>query len=192
MVTQPVPVARGIIYDRRGQPLGEERADVRAPGAALGGARCRTRSAVADRLARLLDVPAYTIIERLDAHTGSQFDLVRIGDVKTETARVISEDPSQFPGVHVGPRGAPRIPPGQADVARPRLDRAHLGPRVRGPARRRLLAGGPHRQGRPGGDLRERAARRVRHPGGRGRRRRQRASARRESWRSRSRGARSS
>jgi penicillin-binding protein 2 len=101
MVTQPVPVARGIIYDRRGQPLVKN-----VPTFVL---RVRPsevpaadRKAVADRLARLLDVPAYTIIERLDAHTGSQFDLVRIGDVKNATARVISEDPSRFPGVHVG------------------------------------------------------------------------------------------
>jgi penicillin-binding protein 2 len=99
-VTQPIPVARGIIYDRRGEPLVQN-----VPTFVL---RIRPseiptdqRSAVADRLAQLLDVPAYTIIERLDAHTGSQFDLVRIGDVKTDIARVISEDPGQFPGVHV-------------------------------------------------------------------------------------------
>ena len=99
-VTQPIPVARGIIYDRRGEPLVQN-----VPTFVL---RIRPseiptdqRSAVADRLAQLLDVPAYTIIERLDAHTGSQFDLVRIGDVKTDIARVIREDPGQFPGVHV-------------------------------------------------------------------------------------------
>ena len=46
-------------------------------------------------------MPTYTILERLDAHTGSQFELVRVGDVPTETARVIAEDPDQFPGVHV-------------------------------------------------------------------------------------------
>jgi penicillin-binding protein 2 len=99
-VEQPIPVARGIIYDRRGQPLVKNVPTfvlrVRPSEIAL-----EQRDAVADSLARLLDVPTYTILERLDAHTGSQFDLVRIADVPTEIARVIAEDPDQFPGVHV-------------------------------------------------------------------------------------------
>ena len=37
-------------------------------------------------------MPARRIIEKLDAHIGSQFEPVRIADVTTETARVISED----------------------------------------------------------------------------------------------------
>ena len=173
MVSQPIPVARGIIYDRRGEPLVQN-----VPTFVL---RIRPseipttdRSALADRLARLLDVPAYTIIERLDAHTGSQFDLVRIGDVKTDIARVISEDPSQFPGVHVELEARRKYLQGKlmshvlgwtGRISGPEYERAQ---------RRRLLARGPHREGRPRGDLRVRAPWHLRPPGGRGRRRRQR------------------
>ncbi|CAN5661937.1 penicillin-binding protein 2 [soil metagenome] len=99
-VLRPVPVARGLIYDRRGSPLVKNVPTfvlkVRPAELPFG-----ERRDVADRLSQLLSVPAYSIIERLDAHTGSQFDLVRVGDVDTETARVITEDPMQFPGVQV-------------------------------------------------------------------------------------------
>ena len=96
-----MPVARGIIYDRRGQPLVKNVPTFVLRDPSVGGAASSSATPIADGLARLLDVPAYTIIERLDAHTGSQFDLVRIADVRPTTARVISEDPAQFPGVHV-------------------------------------------------------------------------------------------
>jgi penicillin-binding protein 2 len=99
-VTEPVPVARGLIFDRRGRPLVENVPTfvLKIRPAEL---PYEERAAVSDSLARLLDMPAYRIIERLDSHTGSQFDLVRIADVDTETARVISEDRERFPGVQV-------------------------------------------------------------------------------------------
>jgi penicillin-binding protein 2 len=99
-VLRPIPVARGLIFDRRGRPLVKNVPTfvLKIRPAEL---PFEERRGVADRLAQLLAVPAYSIIERLDAHTGSQFDLVRIGDVDTETARVITEDRVLFPGVQV-------------------------------------------------------------------------------------------
>lgn len=99
-VLRPIPVARGIIYDRRGRPLVRNVPTfvLKVRPAEL---PFEQRRDVADRLSQLLGVPAYSIIERLDKHTGSQFDLVRVGDVDTDTARVITEDPALFPGVQV-------------------------------------------------------------------------------------------
>jgi penicillin-binding protein 2 len=59
------------------------------------------RPAVAERLSRLTEIPTRKIIERIDAHSGSQYELIRIADIKTETARIIAEDPELFPGVQV-------------------------------------------------------------------------------------------
>ena len=99
-MTLPIPVARGLIFDRKGRPLVEN-----VPTFVL---KIRPaelpfsdRPVVSDSLSRLLGIPAYRILERLDAHTGSQFDLVRIADVDTETARILSEDRARFPGVQV-------------------------------------------------------------------------------------------
>jgi len=98
--TRAVPVARGLIYDRKGRLLVENVPTfvLRILPAELPYER---RPDVAERLAVLTDIPARKIIERLDAHTGSQFELVRMADVSTETARVISEDRASFPGVRV-------------------------------------------------------------------------------------------
>jgi penicillin-binding protein 2 len=98
--TRAIPVARGLIFDRKGRLLVENVPTfvLRILPAEL---PHEQRPAVADRLARLTDIPARRIIERLDAHIGSQFELVRIADVSTQTARVISEDEAAFPGVRV-------------------------------------------------------------------------------------------
>jgi penicillin-binding protein 2 len=98
--TRAMPVARGLIYDRRGRLLVENVPTfvLRIVPAEL---PFEDRFTVADRLARLTDMPARRIIEKLDAHVGSQFEPVRITDVNTETARVISEDQVSFPGVRV-------------------------------------------------------------------------------------------
>jgi penicillin-binding protein 2 len=98
--TRPIPVARGLIFDRKGRPLVEN-----VPTFVLRVLPAEmpfdVRFNVAERISRLTDIPARTIIERLDAHTGSQYELVRITDIKTETARLIAEDPGLFPGVQV-------------------------------------------------------------------------------------------
>jgi penicillin-binding protein 2 len=98
--TRPIPVARGLMYDRKGRLLVENVPTfvLRILPADL---PFEERDAVADRVSRLTDVPTRRIIERMDAHTGSQFELVRIADIDTETARIIAEDPALFPGVQV-------------------------------------------------------------------------------------------
>lgn len=99
-VTRAIPVARGLMYDRKGRLLVEN-----VPTFVLRIVPAETpfevRPEVAERLSRLTDIPARKIIERLDAHIGSQFEPVRIADVETETARIISEDQELFPGVQV-------------------------------------------------------------------------------------------
>ncbi len=98
--TRPIPVSRGLMYDRRGRLLVENVPTfvMRIVPAEL---PFELRPEVADRLSRLTDIPARRIIERLDAHVGSQFEPVRIADVETETARIISEDAASFPGVRI-------------------------------------------------------------------------------------------
>ncbi len=97
---RPIPVSRGLMYDRRGRLLVENVPTfvLRILPAEM---PFEVRPDVAERISRLTDIPARTIIERLDSHTGSQYELVRIADIATETARVIAEDPGQFPGVQV-------------------------------------------------------------------------------------------
>ena len=99
-VTRTIPVARGLIYDRRGRLLVENVPTfvLRIVPAEL---PYDVRPDVAERLAELTDLPARRIIERLDAHVGSQFEAVRIADVETETARIINEDPGSYPGVRI-------------------------------------------------------------------------------------------
>lgn len=98
--TRPIPVARGLVFDRKGRQLVENVPTfvMRILPADLPFA---VRPDVAERISRLTDIPARRIIERLDAHTGSQYELVRITDIETETARIIAEDPTLFPGVVV-------------------------------------------------------------------------------------------
>jgi penicillin-binding protein 2 len=97
---RPVPVARGLMYDRKGRLLVENVPTfvLRILPADL---PFDDRLEVAGRIAQLTGVKTRKIIERLDRHTGSQFELVRITDIDTETARVIAEDPGLFPGVHI-------------------------------------------------------------------------------------------
>lgn len=109
---RPVPVARGLMYDRRGRLLVENVPTfvLRIVPAEL---PFTDRPAVAEQLSRLTGIPERRIIERLDAHTGSQFEPVRIADVETDTARIISEDAEMFPGVHVDVEARRRYPQGK-------------------------------------------------------------------------------
>ena len=95
-----IPVARGLIYDRKGRLLVENVPTfvLRILPAEL---PFEDRLDVARRISDLTGIKTRKVIERLDRHTGSQFELVRITDIDTETARVIAEDPGQFPGVSV-------------------------------------------------------------------------------------------
>jgi penicillin-binding protein 2 len=98
---QQVPVARGLMYDRKGRLLVENVPTfvVRIRPAELPFVE---RPRVAARLSELVGMPSYEVIERLDSHRGSQFELVRIaGDIPTRVARVLAEERRLLPGVHV-------------------------------------------------------------------------------------------
>jgi penicillin-binding protein 2 len=110
--TRPIPVARGLMYDRKGRLLVENVPTfvLRILPAEL---PFEQRREVLDRIAVLTDMPTRRIIERLDAHTGSQFELIRIADVETRAARVIAEDPEAFPGVRVDLEARRNYPQGE-------------------------------------------------------------------------------
>ncbi len=97
---RPIPVARGLIYDRRGQILVENVPTfvLRIMPAELA---FEQRQEVAERIASLTGLKPRRIVESIDRHTGSQYELVRITDIDTDTARIIAEDPELFPGVRV-------------------------------------------------------------------------------------------
>ena len=110
--TRAIPVARGLMYDRRGRLLVENVPTfvLRILPAEM---PYEVRRDTAERISRLTDIPARKIIERLDAHTGSQYEYVRITDISTETARVIAEDPGLFPGVEVDLEARRNYPQGK-------------------------------------------------------------------------------
>jgi penicillin-binding protein 2 len=95
-----IPVARGLMYDRKGKLLVENVPTfvLRIMPAELA---FEQRQEVAERIASLTDIKTRRVIELIDRHTGSQYELVRITDIDTDTARIIAEDPDLFPGVHV-------------------------------------------------------------------------------------------
>ena len=97
---RPIPVARGLMYDRKGKLLVENVPTfvLRIMPAELA---FEQRQEVAERIASLTDIKTRRVVELIDRHTGSQYELVRITDIDTDTARVIAEDPELFPGVHV-------------------------------------------------------------------------------------------
>jgi penicillin-binding protein 2 len=92
---------RGLIYDRTGRALVTNVATfvvkVRPSDLPI-----EQRPVVVDRLAALLGMTAADINATIDGNPGSTFDLVRIAsDVDEKTARLISESPSDLPGVEV-------------------------------------------------------------------------------------------
>jgi penicillin-binding protein 2 len=97
---QAIPVARGLMYDRKGKLLVENVPTfvLRIMPAELA---FDQRQEVAERIASLTDIKTRRVVELIDRHTGSQYELVRITDIDTDTARVIAEDPELFPGVRV-------------------------------------------------------------------------------------------
>lgn len=97
---KPIPVARGLIYDRKGKLLVENVPTfvLRIMPAELA---FEQRQEVAERIAGLTDIKTRRVVELIDRHTGSQYELVRITDIDTDIARLIAEDPELFPGVHV-------------------------------------------------------------------------------------------
>lgn len=102
IVLQPVPSARGLIYDRNGKQL-----VTNVPSFAVeirpSELPYSIRESVVERLAGLLGTTASNINQILDRNPGSRFDLVPIATgVAQNVAQVIAEDSLQLPGVHVG------------------------------------------------------------------------------------------
>jgi penicillin-binding protein 2 len=100
-VVQAVPSSRGVIYDRNGTVLvaNVPSFSVKIRPADL---PLTERDSVLQRLAGLLGKGVADIAATLDANVGSRFDLVRVAqDVPEATARVISENHFQLPGVEV-------------------------------------------------------------------------------------------
>lgn len=102
IVLEPVPSTRGLIYDRNGKPVVTNVptfvVQIRPSELPFS-----VRQAVVTRLGAILDMAPSTINQLIDRDPGANFDLVPIAtDVAEQTARVLSEDPLDFPGVHVG------------------------------------------------------------------------------------------
>lgn len=101
IVQEAVPSARGLIYDRSGRLLVTNVPSwvVKIRPADL---LVSKREAVVTRLAGLLGKSATEINTAIDSNPGSRFDLVRIAnDVPEPTARLISEESADLPGVQV-------------------------------------------------------------------------------------------
>ena len=126
---RPIPVSRGLMYDRKNRLLVENVPTfvLRILPAEL---PYEERPAVAARISELTGVKTRQIIERIDAHTGSQYDPVRITDIKTRVARAIAEDSESVPGCPDRPRGAAQVLGRRAHVACARVDRPYQRQRV--------------------------------------------------------------
>jgi penicillin-binding protein 2 len=101
VVQAAVPSTRGLIYDRAGRPLVTNVPSwvVKVRPADLVVSK---RDSVVTRLAGLLNMSATDINTAIDSNPGSRFDLVRIAnDVPEPTARLISEESADLPGVQV-------------------------------------------------------------------------------------------
>jgi penicillin-binding protein 2 len=100
-VEVPVPAPRGLIFDRAGRPVAVNTPSwtvkVRPADLPEG-----DRRRVIARIARLTDVRASLLRDRLDAFQGSPFDLVPIlRGVEREAALIIGEEEESLPGVVV-------------------------------------------------------------------------------------------
>jgi len=101
VITQAVPSTRGLIYDRSGRLLVTNipSFSVKLRPADLPFSQ---RDQVITRLSGLLGISATDINRAIDSNPGSRFDLVRIAfDVPEATARLISEEHLNLPGVEV-------------------------------------------------------------------------------------------
>ena len=101
IILQPVPSTRGLAYDRNGKVLVTNVATF-VVGIRPSELPFSVRESVVGRLGAILGLSPSTINQMIDRDPGSNFDLVPIAsDVPEATARVLSEDPLDFPGVHV-------------------------------------------------------------------------------------------
>jgi penicillin-binding protein 2 len=101
VVLQSVPSSRGLIYDRSGRLLvtNVPSFSVKLRPSDLPFSQ---RDQVVTRLSGLLKISVADINKSIDSNPGSRFDLVRIAsDVPEDTARLISEEHLNLPGVEV-------------------------------------------------------------------------------------------
>jgi len=101
VATVPVPVARGLMYDRKGRLLVENVPTfvVKIKPADL---PFTERDRVVDRLSELLGVTKAELYTALDNAASDRFQLIKVDDkVPTRVARVIAEEHLSLPGVIV-------------------------------------------------------------------------------------------
>jgi len=100
-VLEPILATRGLIYDRNGRALVSNVPTfaVKVRPADLPN---ELRDTVVTRLAALIGMDPSDIHTAIDSNPGSAFDLVRVAsDVDENTARLISEEGGDLPGVEV-------------------------------------------------------------------------------------------
>ncbi len=100
-VQEAVASSRGLIFDRAGRPLvtNVPTFSVKVLPDAL---PLEQRPTVVTRLSSLLGISPTDINTSIDANPGSRFDLVRVAtSVPEQTARLISEESADLPGVQV-------------------------------------------------------------------------------------------
>ncbi len=100
-ILQAVPSSRGLIFDRAGRLL-----VTNVPSFSIklrpSDLPFSQRDEVVTRLSGLLGISVTDINKSIDSNPGSRFDLVRIAsDVPEDTARLISEEHLNLPGVEV-------------------------------------------------------------------------------------------
>lgn len=101
VATVPIPVARGLMYDRKGRLLVENIPTfvVKIRPSDLPYSQ---RDRVVERLADLLGVRRGELLADLDRAAGDRFQVIRVAEkVPTEVARVIAEEHLALPGVFV-------------------------------------------------------------------------------------------
>ncbi|HET7685696.1 MAG TPA: penicillin-binding protein 2 [Candidatus Limnocylindria bacterium] len=97
----PIPAARGLIYDREGRPLAVNVPSwtVKARPADLPGART---GIVLGEVARVIGADSRDLRSRLDAFSGSPYDLVPLArGVHRDAALILGERADQLPGIVV-------------------------------------------------------------------------------------------
>ena len=99
--TQPIPAARGLIYDANGKPLVENVEDFSVTVTPID-LPPNTEELVAQRLGSILDVDPVLIETLIDSSTGSLYVPVKIADgIPDQVARFIEENSDALPGVKI-------------------------------------------------------------------------------------------
>jgi penicillin-binding protein 2 len=99
--TQPMPAARGLIFDRAGRPVA-----INVPSYVVrirpGDLAFTDRDLVVSRLSSLLNMSSSDIIQALDRNANQPYEYVSLAtDVPEDVARLIDEESRDLPGVDV-------------------------------------------------------------------------------------------